>query len=71
MYIKALGHLGSESPETTAWSRFGPGIFGLGFSEAGGDRTVYLRTDDRHHRIAPFGGASRMSQATMFAPPST
>jgi predicted DsbA family dithiol-disulfide isomerase len=42
MDIKALGYLGFESPEATAWSEFGPEIFGLGLSEGRdiGDPTV-------------------------------
>jgi extradiol dioxygenase len=52
MDIKALGYLGFESPEAKAWEKFGPEIFGLGLTEPGNDETVYLRMDDRHHRIA-------------------
>lgn len=52
MDIKALGYLGFDSPKAKAWEIFGPEIFGLGLAEAGNDGTVYLRMDDRHHRIA-------------------
>jgi hypothetical protein len=36
---------------------FGPEIFGLGLAEPGSDGTVYLRMDDRHHRIAVHPGS--------------
>lgn len=52
MDIRALGYVGFESPEAKAWQTFGPEIFGLGLAEPGNDGTVYLRMDDRHHRIA-------------------
>jgi extradiol dioxygenase len=52
MHIKALGYLGFESPQAKTWESLGPEIFGLGLGEPGKDGTVYLRMDDRHHRIA-------------------
>jgi extradiol dioxygenase len=50
--INALGYLGFESPDAKEWETFGPEIFGLGLNDPGPDGTVYLRMDDRHHRIA-------------------
>src|SRR5207248_6284924 len=41
-----------ESPDAKEWESFGPEIFGFGLGESGADGTVYLRMDDRHHRIA-------------------
>jgi extradiol dioxygenase len=62
MDIRALGYLGFESPWAKAWEDFGPEIFGLGLAEPGNDGTVYLRMDDRHHRIAIHpGGADRLA----------
>lgn len=58
MDIKALGYVGFESPNAQAWESFGPEIFGLGLAEPGHDGTVYLRMDDRHHRIAIRPGAT-------------
>jgi 2,3-dihydroxybiphenyl 1,2-dioxygenase len=52
MNITALGYLGFESPDPKTWEKFGPEIFGLGLADSGADGTVYLRMDDRHHRIA-------------------
>jgi extradiol dioxygenase len=55
--INALGYLGFESPDAKEWERFGPEVFGLGLADSGADGTVYLRMDDRHHRIAIHPGA--------------
>jgi len=56
MKINTLGYLGFESPEAKQWEWFGPEVFGLGLGEPGADGTVYLRMDDRHHRIAVHPG---------------
>ncbi len=58
MDIKALGYVGFESPNAKAWEHFGPEILGLGLAEPGNDGTVYLRMDDRHHRIAVHPGTA-------------
>ena len=57
MKINTLGYLGFESPNHKEWESFGPEIFGLGLNEPGADGTVYLRMDDRHHRIALHPGS--------------
>lgn len=56
MKITALGYLGFESPDYKAWETFGPEVFGLALNDPGPDGTVYLRMDDRHHRIAVHPG---------------
>jgi extradiol dioxygenase len=57
MKISALGYVGFESTRAEAWRTFGPEVFGLGLAEAGADGTVYLRMDERHHRMAMRPGA--------------
>lgn len=57
MKINSLGYLGFESPDAKEWESFGPEVFGLGLAEPGADGSVYLRMDDRHHRIAIRPGA--------------
>jgi extradiol dioxygenase len=52
MDIRSLGYVGFSSPNGKEWEAFGPEVFGLGLADPGGDGTVYLRMDDRHHRIA-------------------
>jgi 2,3-dihydroxybiphenyl 1,2-dioxygenase len=47
-----LAYLGISSPATEAWRAFGPELLGLECRDIGADGTVYLRVDDRHHRLA-------------------
>jgi extradiol dioxygenase len=55
--INTLGYLGFESPDAKEWEWFGPEVFGLGLADPGADGTVYLRMDDRKHRIAVHPGS--------------
>jgi len=52
MKIIALGYVGFESPNAKAWESFGPEVFGLGLADPGNEGSVYLKMDDRNHRIA-------------------
>jgi 2,3-dihydroxybiphenyl 1,2-dioxygenase len=52
MDILGLGYVGLESPNAKDWLEYGPEVLGLGLNESRSDDTVYLRMDDRHHRIA-------------------
>jgi extradiol dioxygenase len=54
--VVSLGYLGFRSPNYKEWESFGPEVFGLGLAEPGPDGTVYLRMDDRHHRVAVHPG---------------
>lgn len=51
--IVGLGYLGIHSPHAEAWREYAPEVLGLEVaSAASGDGGVYLRVDDRAHRIA-------------------
>jgi extradiol dioxygenase len=50
--LRCLGYVGVEAAEPKLWAELGPNIFAFGLAEPGDDGTVYLRIDDRHHRIA-------------------
>lgn len=52
MQVTALGYLGFRTPEFAAWADFGPRVLGLQNGPRGEDGAVYLRMDDRHHRLA-------------------
>jgi 2,3-dihydroxybiphenyl 1,2-dioxygenase len=54
MDITGLGYVGFECPDPGAWRSFGSEVLGFGLTEAPqGERdSVYLRMDDRRHRIA-------------------
>ena len=54
--LKSLGYVGLESVECDVWEDLGPRIFGFGPAERAPGGSIYLRLDDRHHRIAVHPG---------------
>ena len=54
MDIIGIGYLGFESPNLDAWREYAPQVLGLGLGNApaGDPDSLYLRSDDRRHRIA-------------------
>ena len=52
MKVKALGYVGAESPEAKQWEEFGTDVLGMQLAEGERPGSVYLRMDERHHRIA-------------------
>jgi 2,3-dihydroxybiphenyl 1,2-dioxygenase len=49
--ILGLGYLGLESSNAKAWIDYGPEVLGFSLNESRNNENVYLRMDDRHHRI--------------------
>ena len=56
MSVRTLGYVGVESPEAKQWLEFGPEVLGLQPVDGVDPDTVYLRYDDRHHRLAVHNG---------------
>ncbi len=57
MAIASLGYVGIESSAYREWETFGPQILGLGLAEDEDlPDTVFLKADDRHHRLAVHDG---------------
>jgi len=58
MDIIGIGYLGFESPNLDAWHEYAPQVLalGLGNAPAGDPDSLYLRSDDRRHRIAFHAG---------------
>ncbi|OHC35511.1 MAG: 2,3-dihydroxybiphenyl 1,2-dioxygenase [Pseudomonadales bacterium RIFCSPLOWO2_02_FULL_63_210] len=54
MDIIGIGYLGFESPNLEAWREYAPQVLGLGLGNTppGDPDSLYLRSDDRRHRIA-------------------
>ena len=52
MKVRALGYMAAESPEAKQWEEFGPEILGMQLVDGDRPGSVYLRMDERHHRIA-------------------
>jgi extradiol dioxygenase len=57
MDIKALGYIGFESPNLDQWEQYATDVLGLAVGPSSPDGTLYLRMDDRRHRIAIHPGA--------------
>jgi hypothetical protein len=53
MEITGIGYIGLESTDAKSCAEYGPQVLGLGLNESrdSDDGAVYLRMDDRHHRI--------------------
>jgi extradiol dioxygenase len=56
MRVRALGYVGVESPEAKQWEEFGPAVLGMQLVDGEQPDSVYLRMDDRHHRLAVHPG---------------
>ena len=52
MKILSLAYLGFTSLDVESWEALGPEVLGLGLAPRGEDGALYLRMDDRRHRIA-------------------
>jgi hypothetical protein len=52
MEILALGYLGIHASQPAAWATYGPEVFGFQLAGQDSDGSVYLKMDDRQHRIA-------------------
>lgn len=57
MRVAALGYVGLGVGDLTVWERFAGDILGLEIRDRGTDGSLFLRMDDRHHRIAVHPGA--------------
>jgi 2,3-dihydroxybiphenyl 1,2-dioxygenase len=64
MDIIGIGYVGIESPNIDAWRDYAPNVLGMGVGTAPAEDpdTLYLRMDDRRHRIAIHPG--RMDRLT-------
>ena len=56
MKVRSLGYMGAESPEAKQWEEFGSEVLGLQLVDGDRPGSVYLRMDDRHHRLAIHNG---------------
>jgi len=56
MQVRSLGYVGVESPEAKRWEEFGPDLLGMQSVDGDAPGAVYLRWDDRHHRLAVHPG---------------
>lgn len=55
--VRELGYLGLETADLAGWARFGGEVLGLATARHSTSDAVYLKADDRPHRIALRAGA--------------
>jgi len=56
MEITGVGYIGLESIDAKSWEEYATDLLGMELNTSRDDGAVYLRMDDRHHRIAVRAG---------------
>ncbi len=51
MGVSKLAYLGANATDVGEWKTYGTDIMGLDVGSDSGDRLLYLRADERHHRL--------------------
>ncbi len=58
MSVSRLAYLGANATDISAWRKYAPEVLGLDIGSDSGDRLLYLRADERHHRLSIHAGDS-------------
>jgi len=56
MGVSRLAYLGATTTNLAAWKEYSTEVMGLEISADSGDRCLYLRADERHHRLSIHAG---------------
>ena len=56
MSVSKLAYIGASATDVGAWKQFGTEILGLAIGHDSSDRQLYLRADERHHRLTVHPG---------------
>ena len=56
--VTKLGYVGIEADDLGAWKKFGTDVMGLQVGRDSSDSQLYLRSDERHHRMTVHPGGS-------------
>ena len=56
MGVSKLAYIGAEATDLAAWKRFSTEVMGLQIGADSGNRRLYLRADERHHRLSIHAG---------------
>ena len=52
MGVSRLAYVGANATDLAAWKNYGTEVLGLEIGTDSNDRLLYLRTDERHHRVS-------------------
>jgi extradiol dioxygenase len=58
MSVRALAYIGIGVRDIKSWETFATGILGMQLGSRGDDGTLYMRMDERHHRIVIHPGGN-------------
>lgn len=58
MSVSRLAYIGAHASDLAAWKTFGTEVLGFQLGPDSGDRLLYLRADQRHHRLSIHPGES-------------
>ncbi len=56
MSVSRLAYIGTNATDVAAWRRYATEVLGLEIARDSGDQLLYLRADDRHHRLTIHAG---------------
>ena len=56
MGVSRLAYLGADATDLAAWKKFSTEVMGLQVAAESNDRRLYLRADERHHRLSIHAG---------------
>ena len=57
MRVSKLAYVGASATDLAAWKEYGSDAMGLDVGSDSSDRLLYLRADERHHRLSIHAGA--------------
>jgi Glyoxalase/Bleomycin resistance protein/Dioxygenase superfamily len=52
MRVSKLAYLGANATDVDAWRKYSSDVLGLEIGTDSSDRLLYLRADERHHRLS-------------------
>jgi hypothetical protein len=58
MSVSRLAYVGASATDVEAWKEYATGVLGFEIAPDSNDRLLYLRADDRHHRLSIHAGSN-------------
>jgi 2,3-dihydroxybiphenyl 1,2-dioxygenase len=52
MHVSKLAYIGARASDLSAWKKYGAEVLGLEIGRNSSDNLLYLRADERHHRLS-------------------
>ncbi len=58
MKVSKLAYVGAHASDMDSWRKYGPEVLGMELGRESSDNLIYLRADERHHRLSIHPGES-------------